>query len=239
MHLEVLVNPKRIQCFGIKSRKKHTYHDKQVYLTVLHAEREVFVIVLKLLAIGTVFSAKHLVVFGYRTVQEFPTRSIQSFGVGRVFIVDNARCLILFFIGGIGKYRSDTKPFVQWQQLLLLLEFLIILDGCRNGIHAEDGVKTSQQVLLLLFLLSVVFCHVCHVFHHAIGITLIPLGLHVEIVKDILHVVGNSLWGGKGLVCFYAPHFFVVNVILCLDGLDIVHLKLQYVFIAYGINDGV
>lgn len=59
-----------------------------------------------------------------------------------------------------------------------------------------------------------------------------------------------SLWAGVSLYFFIKknihfssfsiPHtFFVIDVVLCLYGLNIVHLELQHVLVANGVDDGV
>ena len=65
------------------------------------------------------------------------------------------------------------------------------------------------------------------------------LCLPVVVFQNILHVVGNALRRVQGLVGVDAPNFFVVDVVLCLYGLNIVHLELQHILVANGVDDGI
>ena len=38
MHLQVLINPKRVEGLSIKASQEHTYHYQQVHLSILHTE---------------------------------------------------------------------------------------------------------------------------------------------------------------------------------------------------------
>ena len=47
MHSQVLVNPKCIETFCVKTRQKHSYHNEQIYILVLSAQGKVLVVVLE------------------------------------------------------------------------------------------------------------------------------------------------------------------------------------------------
>ena len=73
VHFEVFVHPERVQRLCIESREEHTHDNEYINLTVFHAQREVFVIVLELLAVGGVFCVESLVVFlDGHVVEEIP-----------------------------------------------------------------------------------------------------------------------------------------------------------------------
>ena len=47
MHLEILIHPERIQRRRIEASEEHIHHDEQIQLLILHAERDIFVIILE------------------------------------------------------------------------------------------------------------------------------------------------------------------------------------------------
>ena len=48
MITQILIYPKRIEGSGIESRQEHVHNNKDVYLTILHAKRHIFIIVREL-----------------------------------------------------------------------------------------------------------------------------------------------------------------------------------------------
>ena len=59
---EVLVYPQRVQRCCVKARQEHVHHQQQVYLPVLHSQRNVLVVVGELVGTGVVARTKHLVI---------------------------------------------------------------------------------------------------------------------------------------------------------------------------------
>ena len=59
---QVLVYPQRVQRCGVKTRKEHVHDQQQVYLSVLHSQRNILIVVGELVGTGVVARTKHLVI---------------------------------------------------------------------------------------------------------------------------------------------------------------------------------
>ena len=70
MHLQVLIHPEGVECLGIKTCKEHIDYDKYIYFLVLHAKRQVFIVVLELLARRIILGTKHVVIVLDGSIQE-------------------------------------------------------------------------------------------------------------------------------------------------------------------------
>ncbi len=69
---QVLVHKQGIECGGIKARKEHIHHYQQVHLPVLHPQRQVFIVVLELVAGCVIIRGEHPVVILYGSFKEIP-----------------------------------------------------------------------------------------------------------------------------------------------------------------------
>ena len=62
VHFQVFVNPKRVERFGVETREKHSHNDYHIQFAVFYTQRNVFVVVLKTVAVERIVNSKHLVI---------------------------------------------------------------------------------------------------------------------------------------------------------------------------------
>ena len=79
MITQVLVYPKGVEGCGVESCKEHVYHNKYVYLAVLHPQRHILVVVGKFVCRCVVVGLKHLVVVGNGFLQKITAALVKSF----------------------------------------------------------------------------------------------------------------------------------------------------------------
>ena len=87
VHSQILINPECVECGGIKARKKHIYYYEQIKLLVFHAERNIFVVILKSVAVGAVICVEHLVVILDCIIKEITGCLVKCGCVFAVFFV--------------------------------------------------------------------------------------------------------------------------------------------------------
>ena len=78
MLLQILIHPKGIERSSVKPRQKHIDYDKQVDFAILHAERNILVIILKLFARRIVIGAEHFVIIADRAFQKVARSAVES-----------------------------------------------------------------------------------------------------------------------------------------------------------------
>ena len=81
VHFQVFIHPKRIERGGVKSGEEHIHHYEQINLTIFHAQRHIFIVVLEFLCRSVVARSKHFIIVGNAHIQEIAARLVESIGV--------------------------------------------------------------------------------------------------------------------------------------------------------------
>lgn len=81
VHFEVLVYPERVERRRVEAREEHIDDNQQIQLLVLHAERNVLVIILELLAVRAVVRVEHLIIVLNRAFEEVAGALVERGGV--------------------------------------------------------------------------------------------------------------------------------------------------------------
>ncbi len=216
MVFEVLVHPERVQGGSVEAGEEHVDHDSQIHLALLHAVRQVLVVVLKALRARVETGCEHGVVVADGGLQEVAARGVQA---GHVEALIRKAAAIVGLVGAEAVDEGNLQLLAGALGLDALEGRIVHLrhvdGGCgENGVEAHDALALEVVAARALGLLSVV-------------------------VKD---VVGNQVHASSCLVGALAVDVvdLLVFVLVALpDGLDVVHPERQHVFVAYGVHDGV
>ena len=163
MIAQVLVYPQSVERRGIEAGQEHVHHYEDVYLTVLHAQRHIFIIVGELVCRRVVVRREHLVIVRDGTLQEVTAALVHARCAVRVFILYITACFVIYSV------REDCG-YLQFPVLRqfchLLLELIVIQFGCINALHGKHGVEAVEPCLHPYFLIAffpVVLHYVCHI----------------------------------------------------------------------------
>ena len=138
LHLKILVHPQRVHALGVKTREKHSYDNKYVDVLVLRAQRQVFIVVLKLLRTCIVRGSKRLVVFLYARLQKILACCVKTVHVFGVLL--NGAVLVFCLVGLCGEYGGYAQLLGSGQRHLTL-QFFVILYCHLYAVTGEDRVK--------------------------------------------------------------------------------------------------
>ena len=181
---------------------------------------------------------EHLVVIPDSFIQEIAACLVQGTGVFTVFLIQKIR-VRLGLIGSVAVNGGDPELL---RRICghLLLEFLIIEPCHRDGCNAENGIESTDSLLLFhLFNRAVGFRGDIRDIHQGIEeIGLVAaIGLLVEVLQYILRDKLDPFRSHEGLLTVDIPDILIIDIRVCIHGFDIVHTKGQNVLVIDGIHN--
>ena len=239
MHLEVLVNPKRVQRCRVKAGQEHIHNNEEIQFLILHAEGNILVVILEPVGICGIVGVEHHVVIHDGFIQKIAGGLIQSRGIFGVFFAQKAVCFLL--IWGVAVNHSDLQ-FLCRILLHLFAELPVILHSHGNRGNRKDGVEAADSLLGFDFLHGPAFCggNIGDIGQLVKEIGLVPaIGFLVKMVQDVLCDEGNPLGSHEGFFPIDVIDKLIVHVLIHIHGLDIIHTERQDVLVVDGVHDGV
>ena len=240
VHLQVFVNPERVQRRRIETSQEHIDNDQKIQLFVLHPKRYVFIIVLESFAVSRVVRMEHLVIIPDRTIQEVAAGLVQSTGILTVFFIQKIS-VRLCFISSMAVNGSDPQHLCRIRSHLL--PELLIVEPCHlNRSYTEDGVEAADTLLLFHFFYRAVFLrgNILDIHQGIEEVGLIStISLLVEMLKNVLGYHLNAFGSHEGFLAINIPDSFIVDIRVCIHGFDIIHTERQYIFVIDGIHNGI
>ena len=154
---QILVAPKRVERRRVEAREEHIHDDEQIQFAILHARRNVFVIIREVAVIGAVGDVEKLVVVLNRGFEEVELFGAEFGGAFVILVVDPVvRDLVEGSERGVAVLvlrRAEDDPDLE---LLpepiaeLLLEGLVVSYRGVNVAHGEERVE-PMEVFRLVF----------------------------------------------------------------------------------------
>ena len=216
MHLQVLVDPQRVERLGVEAGEEHVDDDEHiealrrgqrlaVHVLALHAARDVLVVAVEALRVGGKRGLEHGVVVGDGPVKELAV-GLRHLGGVDVLVVDEA---VRVVVGPVGREAEDGRD-LEVAALALpdhLPQDAVVALGALDGVAREDRVEAAA-----------------HAPADGVG-RAVALGLLVEMVEDVgrhvvhAHGVLPSGVGVDGL------HLHVLAGVAAPEGRDVVDLE--------------
>ena len=194
---------------------------------------------MEVVAICRVVAAEHLVVVFdgcFQSASALQVQPFRSFGV----LVLKAPFVLFFLVGRIGE---DGGHFQVWSIFFskLLLELVVVHNGCLDAIHGKDAVEALCLVgLLLLFYVFALLDHILNIQQtvHRIDVFVL-LGLGGKGFYNVACDDRDSPGVVQGFFRIDAPHLFAFHIALHLHGGVVIHMETKHIIVAYGVDDGV
>ena len=121
-----------------------------------------------------------------------------------------------------------------------ILDSFIIQLCHLNRRHAEDGVETTEPLLLLDFLHRAPLCR-GYFFYVDKGVKYVgfitPIGFLVKVIQNVFCHKLDALRGHECLFAVNVPYILIINVGIVVHRLDVIHAEGKHVFIIDGVHN--